>query len=260
MENIEFISVPLELKNSGKGIFRGYGSTFGNIDLGGDIVMPGAFKVSLEQHKENETWPQMFWMHNPKDIPGMWTDMLEDEVGLDVTGKNLPTSIGKDVEILMKAGAVKTLSIGFSLDSRDAYEYKDGQRLLHEINLWEVSPVSLPMNPKAKINLVKARLHRSGKGLSDLKRDMETWLKGQGLSKSQAIVLASRALAPDDMCGLSFDVMLEQNEDGDEFGAMLHESRRDAGKAEIGSKELRAAQALVDGILVASIRWPSISL
>lgn len=259
MTNVEYISVPLEIKSLESGMFRGYGSTFGNIDLGGDVVMPGAFKKSLAKHKENDTWPQMFWMHRPDQIPGMWVDMAEDKVGLDVTGKNLPTSIGKDVEILMKAKAVKTLSIGFSLDSKDAYEYKDGVRLLHEINLWEVSPVSLPMNPKAKISLVKARLLQAGKSLSDLKRDMESWLKDQGLSKSQATVLASRALAPDDLSGLGFGAMLEQDENGDEFGVMLHESRRDAGKTDLGSKELGAAKALADRFLAASVKWPKIA-
>lgn len=62
MTNIEYISVPLEIKDLGSGTFNGYGSTFGNIDLGGDVVMPGAFKKSLAQHKEDDTWPQMFWL------------------------------------------------------------------------------------------------------------------------------------------------------------------------------------------------------
>lgn len=231
MTNIEYISVPLEIKSLQSGEFEGYGSTFGNIDLGGDVVMPGAFKKSIEHHRKNDSWPQMFWMHDPKQIPGMWTDMSEDDVGLRVRGKSLPTTVGRDVEVLMKAKAVKTLSIGFSLDHRDAYEYKDDVRLLHEINLWEVSPVSLAMNPKAKINAVKARLHKSGICLTDLMRELEAWFKSQGLSKSQAITLAGRALAPDDQSGEGFGAMPLLDANGDDSGAIPEESRRDAGKA-----------------------------
>jgi len=35
--------VPLEIKSLAGLEFEGHGSVFGNLDLGGDVVMPGAF-------------------------------------------------------------------------------------------------------------------------------------------------------------------------------------------------------------------------
>lgn len=229
--NVEYITVPLQIKSLESGQFEGYGSTFGNVDLGGDVVMKGSFKESLQRYKSEGELPQMFWMHKPDQIPGKWVDMSEDAKGLKVKGELLPTSIGNDVKILMGAKAVRALSIGFSIDSQDDYEFRDGVRLLHRINLWEVSPVSMPMNPKAKISAVKALLHKQGMGLTDFKRQLEEWFREKGLSKSQSIALASRALA-DDASELDFGAMPNLDEQ-DESGAKLDESRRDAGDKDL---------------------------
>ena len=250
--NVEYITVPLQVKALDTGQFEGYGSTFGNVDLVGDVVMKGAFKKSLQRWKAESDWPQMFWMHKSDQIPGKWLDMSEDSKGLKVKGELLPTTIGNDVKILMGAKAVKALSIGFSLDTQDSYEFRDGVRLLHEINLWEVSPVSMPMNPKAKINAVKALLHKQGVGLTEFKRQLEQWFRDKGLSKSQSIALASRALADDEVSDLDFGAMPRSDENGGEPGEMPDTPRRDAGEAN-GEIE-RAAKALLDRIQVQTLK------
>jgi HK97 family phage prohead protease len=249
--NVEYITVPLEVKSLESGQFEGYGSTFGNIDLGGDVVMKGAFADTLAKWRAEGDWPQMFWMHRPDQIPGKWLDMREDSKGLKVRGELLPTTIGNDVKILMNARAVKALSIGFSLDSPDDYEFRDGVRLLHRINLWETSPVSMPMNPKAKINAVKSFLHSKGISLTDFKRELEQWFRDKGMSKSQALAFASRAFAPDEISDIDFGAM-PRSQKGGESGASPEESRRDAGEAN-GEAE-RAAKALADHILATCIR------
>lgn len=255
--NVEYITVPLQVKSLESGQFEGYGSTFGNIDLGGDVVMKGAFRKSLQRWKAESDWPQMFWMHKPDQIPGKWLDMSEDSKGLKVKGELLPTTIGNDVKILMGAKAVKALSIGFSLDDQDSYEFRDGVRLLHEINLWEVSPVSMPMNPKAKINAVKALLHKNGVGLTEFKRQLEQWFRDQGLTKSQCVTLASRALADDEISDFDFGAMPRPDENGGDSGAMPDKPRRDAGEAN-GEAE-RAAKALADKVLASCLRLPNLT-
>jgi len=228
--NVEYITVPLEVKALDSGQFEGYGSTFGNVDLGGDVVMKGAFSESLDEWRKQGEWPQMFWMHRPDQVPGKWLDMHEDDKGLKMKGELLPTTIGNDVKILMKARAVRALSIGFSLDDPKDFSFKDGVRLLHRINLWETSPVSMPMNPKARISAVKARLHEQGVSITDFKRELEQWLRTKGLSKSQSISLASRALAGDEISEISFGAM--PKEEGEKSGEIPDDSRRDAGEAE----------------------------
>src|SRR6056297_3020635 len=78
------LTIPLQIKNLEQREFEGHGSIFGNIDLGGDIVMPGAFKRSLAQHANAGSMPQMFWMHDPSRVAGKWVGMSEDEKGLRV--------------------------------------------------------------------------------------------------------------------------------------------------------------------------------
>ena len=75
------LSFPLEIKALSARQFEGHGSIFGNVDLGGDVVMPGAFKTTLAEHKAADSMPSMFWMHAPDQVPGAWLDMSEDAQG-----------------------------------------------------------------------------------------------------------------------------------------------------------------------------------
>ncbi len=251
--NVEYITVPLEIKTLESGQFEGYGSTFGNVDLGGDAVMKGAFKDSLDRWRKEGEWPQLFWMHRPDQIPGVWLDMQEDSKGLKVKGEVIETTIGRDLQVMLRRKAVRALSIGFSLDDPEDYEFRDGVRLLKRINLWEVSPVSMPMNPKAKINAVKSILHARGVSLTDFKRELEHWFREKGLSKSQAISLASRTFAPDEISEIDFGAM-PRFDNGDESGEKPDTSRRDAGEAN-GDVE-RAAKALLEKLELASLKLP----
>jgi len=143
------LTVPLEIKSLDDREFEGYGNVFGNEDLGGDIVVKGAFKRSLAQHRKANSLPQMFWMHDPSRVPGKWLDMSEDDYGLKVRGVLADTDLGNEIRTLLNMKAVQGLSIGFRTLDQD-YD-KEGARLLKEIELWEVSVVSLPMNPLAQV-------------------------------------------------------------------------------------------------------------
>jgi HK97 family phage prohead protease len=177
------ITVPLEVKALGNGEFEGHGSIFKNVDLGGDIVVPGAFKRSLAQHKSNDSLPAMFWMHDPSKVPGKWTDMGEDKVGLAVKGIKAPTPLGDEVYALLKMDAVSGLSIGYrTLD----WDYdSDGNRLIKEAELWEVSVVSLPMNPLAQVAHVKSQLSERGEYVPSI-REFESILRDVGCAQTVA--------------------------------------------------------------------------
>ncbi len=75
----------------------------------------------------------------------------EDGRGLRVKGRIL-TEIekGRDAAALVAAGAIDGLSIGY----RTVTAEKDakGQRLLREVELWEVSLVTFPMLPEARVS------------------------------------------------------------------------------------------------------------
>ncbi len=129
--------------------FEGYASTFGNVDNGGDVVVKGAFNDSLETRM-----PKMVYQHNLQNPIGVWTSANEDSSGLYVKGK-LPkqNSTASDVGALIKCGAIDSLSIGFTVDD---YTLSNGQRFLKKLSLWEVSPVTIPMNSQAKITEIKS--------------------------------------------------------------------------------------------------------
>ena len=88
------------------GEFTGYGSVFGNVDSYGEVVMPGAFKKSLAEHRRNKTRPKMFWQHDSYSPIGSWLEMAEDDTGLLVTGRlNMDVQKGAEAYALLHDGA-----------------------------------------------------------------------------------------------------------------------------------------------------------
>lgn len=183
------LTIPLEVKNLQSREFDGHGSVFGNEDLGGDVVVPGAFRKSLAEHREAGSLPQMFWMHDPAQVAGKWTDMSEDETGLKVKGVLADTPLGNEIHTLLKMDAVRGLSIGYRTIAQDWKD--DGTRLIKEAELWEVSVVSLPMNPLAQVAHVKSRLSARGEYVPTA-REFEKTLRDVGYSQRVAKVMVSK--------------------------------------------------------------------
>lgn len=151
-----------EIKSNGSnyGVIKGYASTFGNVDRGGDIVQRGAFVKTLERFRQEGKQIAMCFQHSMMDIIGGFepSKMHEDEKGLYVEGNiNLGVERGRDVYALAKQGVLCEMSIGFTLDDYELEPSEDGyiNRKLKEINLWEISMVAVPMNPMARITDVK---------------------------------------------------------------------------------------------------------
>lgn len=129
-----------------EGRFAGYASVFNRLDSGGDIVLPGAFAKSLAKRRGRI---RLLFQHDPKEPVGTWESMAEDGHGLFVTGRLVPGVPRSDaLRRLIENRALDGLSIGFRTvrASRQA-----GKRLLHEIDLYEVSIVTFPMMEEARI-------------------------------------------------------------------------------------------------------------
>lgn len=148
---------PLEERAIGEdGSVEGYGSVFGVRDTYADIVAPGAFAASLTAHKEAGTMPAMLWQHNGDEPIGVWDEMTEDKKGLKIKGRMaLETVRGREAYALLKMGALNGLSIGFMTKEAE-YDRETGVRTVTEVDLWEVSVVTFPANPKARTTTVKA--------------------------------------------------------------------------------------------------------
>ncbi len=129
-----------------KGVIAGYASVFGATDQGGDVVQKGAYSASL---KRPVSGVKMLWQHDPAKPIGVWEEIREDDKGLFVKGRLLSeVQAGREALALLEAGAVDGLSIGYR--TVRAEKSAKGGRLLHEVELWEVSVVTFPMLPEAR--------------------------------------------------------------------------------------------------------------
>ena len=139
---------------SATGVFEGYASLFGVADLGGDVVLAGAFRDSLRKRGADRV--KMLWQHDPAEPIGAWLSVEEDTRGLKVKGRlNLDVSRAREILALMREGQVDGLSIGFRT-LRATQDRKTGLRHLQKLDLWEISLVTFPMLPQARVTQVKS--------------------------------------------------------------------------------------------------------
>ena len=128
----------------------GYASLFGDPDQGGDVVERGAYDASLKAGVLEGRRIKMLWQHDPTQPIGVWDEVRADTKGLWVRGRILESvEKGREAAALIAAGAIDGLSIGYRT-VRSSKNTK-GQRLLSELELWEVSLVTFPMLPSARV-------------------------------------------------------------------------------------------------------------
>lgn len=131
-------------------VIEGYASVFGQPDQGGDIVSRGAYATSLSALEADGRKVKMLWQHDPAQPIGIWDEVREDARGLYVKGRVLEaTQRGREALALIAAGAIDGLSIGYR--TVKAAKSDQGHRLLQQLDLWEVSLVTFPMLPSARV-------------------------------------------------------------------------------------------------------------
>ncbi|WP_409526940.1 HK97 family phage prohead protease [Rhizobium sp. G21] len=136
------------------GAFSGYASLFGETDLGRDSVERGAFLKSLARRGAEGV--RMLYQHDPAEPIGVWRTIREDGRGLYVEGLlSDGVARAREVRELMRTKALDGLSIGFET-VRARADPKSGVRRILEADLWEISIVTFPMLPGARVSAVKA--------------------------------------------------------------------------------------------------------
>ncbi len=146
----KFCRVETKLAVSEGLVIEGYASLFGEVDRGGDVVERGAYAASLKALGAANRRVRMLWQHDAAQPIGVWDEVREDARGLHVKGRLLPdVARAREAAALLEAGAIEGLSIGY----RTLRATKDdtGRRRLHELELWEVSLVTFPMLPDARV-------------------------------------------------------------------------------------------------------------
>jgi len=136
------------------GLFEGYASTFNYVDRGNDMVVPGAFRQSLTER--GPAGIKLLWQHDAREPIGMIDEAFEDTYGLYIKGRLLlDVRRAQEAHRLMHSGALDGLSIGFHTIQSDVDQ--KNIRILREVDLWEVSLVTFPMNDKARIVSFKSQ-------------------------------------------------------------------------------------------------------
>ncbi|QSE47027.1 HK97 family phage prohead protease [Acinetobacter johnsonii] len=173
------------------GFFSGYGAVFGNVDWYNDVILPGAFAKSLEKWAEKNKMPPVLWNHNDGEPIGVYTSIYEDEKGLFVEGRLLIDDVprAKSTHALLKAGAIDGLSIGYK--TKKANQQTNGIRELIELDLGEISIVTMPANEESLITSVKSKLED---GELPTLPEFEKFLRESGFSKTQATAIAGKGL------------------------------------------------------------------
>ncbi len=136
------------------GMFEGYASLFGRADMSGDVVMRGAFAKSLSQRGAGGV--RMLFQHDPNQVIGVWNAIYEDANGLFVRGRLLPEiQKSRELAALIWAGGLDGLSIGYKTRRALSKPNAQGRQLL-DVDLWEISIVTFPMLPQARVSSVKS--------------------------------------------------------------------------------------------------------
>jgi uncharacterized protein len=146
---IERIEIKAQFTADDAGAITGIAWPFGTPDRVGDMIEPGAFKSAKPP-------VPMLAYHDPGKPVGAWDSIVEKSDGLHVAGKLLVEDVplAREVRALVKAGAVRGLSIGF--ETKKSVIRKGGGRTVTALALAEISLVTIPLHPGARVTGAKS--------------------------------------------------------------------------------------------------------
>src|SRR4030095_1654395 len=176
----------LEVKSGERGWeVTGYASVFDVVDLGNDVVHKGAFVDTMATNPR----VRFLYAHDPQQVLGAPLSLAEDAKGLLGTWRLSKTRLGEEVHTLLEDGALDSFSIGYRPRDFD-HDAKAGTRHLRAIDLYEVSLVSMPMLPEARVTAFKAEDYQ----LLGLEALLDTYDAHRGAALGQAKAVAARRL------------------------------------------------------------------
>jgi HK97 family phage prohead protease len=143
------------------GTISGYFSTYDRIpDSYGDVIAPGAFAETIQKRKESGHPFPLCWNHDLDQIIGaVYPDKIEDtEKGPLMTASFFDTPLAQEKREIVKSGVVYQFSFAYDVLDAGPVELDEGVKAweLRKIDLFEVSVVPIPANPRAEMTDVKS--------------------------------------------------------------------------------------------------------
>jgi uncharacterized protein len=151
---MEFAGSPFDIKSlDDSGRIEGLLAGFGDVDMGGDRLLPGCLTKSLA----NRTTPLPMLLHHDLRRPiGAWKEWQERPEGLYVKGAlTLASRDAQEAHALARDGALSGLSIGWKSKRADT-DRQSGVRTIAEAELFEGSLVTIPLHERTRVSAVKS--------------------------------------------------------------------------------------------------------
>jgi HK97 family phage prohead protease len=121
-------------------VVSGYFSSFNNLDSDGDIMMPGAFKRSIQDWgPDGKERVKHLLNHNPNLPLGKLKVLQEDNFGLYYESKLVETTFGMDYIKMAEGGLITEHSIGFNILNEQKSE---AGNLIKDVKLYEGSSLT----------------------------------------------------------------------------------------------------------------------
>ena len=173
----EFILVK---SDEGTGQISGYFSTYDRIpDSYGDVVAPGAFTDTIKAREESGHKFPLCWNHDLNQIIGQVDSIEDTEKGPLMTASFFNTPLAQEKREIVKSGVVYQFSFAYDVREAAQVTLEDDTKAneLQKLDLFEVSIVPVPANPRAEVTDIKAG-RRNSKKDADAIREAITLLQG----------------------------------------------------------------------------------
>ena len=162
----------------------GYCSVFGSVDSGDDIVLPGAFKKTIELFNAGQSRCRFLWNHDSTSppvgkileikevtraqMPAAYASLLDVSGALQVTRKYFEDDFTERIYQGIVSGAISEMSFGFNL-IKHRYEEVNGKRIriLEEIELMDIADVNWGMHPNTSAAIKGPQIRNAAKAASD---------------------------------------------------------------------------------------------
>ena len=148
-----------EVKAGDAGTISGYFSTYDRIpDSYGDVIAEGAFTETLKARKESGHPFPLCWNHDLDQIIGTVDNIEDTEKGPLMTASFFDTPLAQEKRALVLSGCVYQFSFAYEVKKAAQIELEDGTKAneLRELELFEVSIVPIPANPRAEVTEIKS--------------------------------------------------------------------------------------------------------
>lgn len=172
---MEFLIKSFKAKADDAGKISGYFSTYDRIpDSYGDVVEKGAFAETIKKRAESGHPFPLCWNHDLDKIIGKIDEIKDTDKGPLMTASFFDTKLAQEIRQLVQSGVVYQFSFAYEVKESEKPSEEDQKKgivnILKKLELFEVSIVPIPANPRAEVTEIKSGKRNSRKDADAIKQ------------------------------------------------------------------------------------------